>query len=210
LKPDKSMSDNDKTKTTPNDEPLIAGHKYDGIEEYDNPMPGWWVWLFVAAIVWSPIYVLGVHQFGFINSYEDDLADKQAELAEWRAAYEEANPTVEVTDESIAAYVGVAEHVEAGSALFTKNCAMCHGNAAEGLIGPNLTDEYWIHGPTNSNLFGVITNGVLEKGMTPWGSILSVEERSQLIAFIRSVAGSNPPGGKAPEGEIATVSVDAG
>ena len=197
------MSDKDTTQTPPNDEPLITGHNYDGIEEYDNPMPGWWVWLFVASIVWTPIYILGVHQFGFINSYEDDLASSQTELAEWRSDYEDANPTINVSDESIASFIGVAEHIDAGTALFSKNCAMCHGNAAEGLIGPNLTDEYWIHGSNNADLFAVITDGVLEKGMTPWGSILSVDERSQLIAFIRSVSGTNPPGGKAAEGEKA-------
>lgn len=186
------------------DEILIAGHAYDGIEEYDNPMPGWWVWLFVACIVWTPIYIVGVHQLGFINSYEDDLAADQTELADLREASESANPVEEVTNESIAAFIGVQEQIEAGSALFTTNCSMCHGNAAEGLIGPNLTDDYWIHGGNHVDLFNVITNGVLEKGMTPWGSILSVEQRSSVVAFIRSVNGSNPPGAKPAEGELVT------
>ncbi len=183
---------------------LLSNHNYDGIEEFDNPMPGWWVWVFVACIVWAPIYVIGVHQMGFINSYEDDLANDQMELAELRTAYETANPVAEVTSEAIAAYIGVAEHIEAGAAIFTTNCAMCHGALAEGLIGPNLTDDYWIHGGTHQDLFHVITEGVLEKGMTPWGAVLSVEQRMQLVSFIRSIHGSNPPGAKPAQGELVT------
>ena len=181
---------------------LISGHNYDGIEEYDNPMPGWWVWLFVLSIAWSPIYLLGVHQFGFINNYDDDLELKQAEIAEMQSAFESQNPQVQVTDESIAAYVGVVEHEVAGAALFSTNCAMCHGNSGEGLIGPNLTDAYWIHGNSNTDIFNVISEGVLEKGMTPWESVLSVEERSQLVSYIQSIIGTDPAGAKAPEGNM--------
>ena len=181
---------------------IISGHNYDGIEEYDNPMPGWWVWLFILSIIWTPIYLLGVHQFDFINDYEDDLALKQAELAEMRSSFEDANPTEEINDESIAAYVGVAEHEAAGAALYSTNCAMCHGNQGEGLIGPNLTDAYWIHGSSNTDMFNIITEGVLDKGMTPWGGILSVEQRSQLVSYIHSLQGSNPAGAKAPEGDL--------
>ncbi len=205
-----TMSENEsKTNSTVPDEPIISGHSYDGIEEYDNPMPGWWVWLFIASIVWSPIYILGVHQFGFINSYEDDLSEQQTELVEIRAAFEAANPTATVTEESIAAYVGVQEHIDSGAVLYSTNCAMCHANNAGGLIGPNLTDEYWIHGSKNTDMFTVITEGVLEKGMTPWGAFLSAEQRSQLIAFIRSVQGSNPEGAKAPEGDMAVAATEA-
>jgi len=204
------MADKENNLQSPNEvEPLISGHNYDGIEEYDNPMPGWWVWLFIATILWSPVYFLGVHQFGFINKYEDDLAIQQADLTELRAAFEAANPTVSFSEESIASFIGVTEHIDAGATIFATSCAMCHGNAAEGLIGPNLTDAYWIHGRSNTDLFGVITNGVLEKGMTPWGNILSVDQRSQLVAFIRSIEGSNPPGAKAPEGDLAEESGSA-
>jgi len=180
---------------------IISGHLYDGIEEYDNPMPGWWVWMFVASIVWTPIYILGVHQFDFINSYEDDLALAQAELVEMRQASEEENPSSEVDDAMLAGYFGNGEHEAAGEVLFSANCAMCHGNAGEGLIGPNLTDEFWVHGNSPTDIFRVISEGVLEKGMTPWESILTVNERAQLVAYVQILAGTNPEGAKAPEGE---------
>ncbi len=66
---------------------VIRGHKYDGIREYDNPMPGWWVWTFVLTVVFSVVYVLGIHVFDFVDTYEDDLAEAQAELLEVREAY---------------------------------------------------------------------------------------------------------------------------
>lgn len=187
---------------TPQDEPIIQGHNYDGIQEYDNPMPGWWVWIFWLCVIFTPVYILGVHVFGFINTYEDDLAASQAQLQEVRDAYEAANPTFEVSNEAIAAFVGVQEHIDAGAALYGTNCAMCHGDQGQGLIGPNLTDAYWIHGNQNTDLYAVITNGVLDKGMTPWGNILSPDERSQLVAYIRSIEGSEPEGAKEPQGDF--------
>lgn len=196
------MSDQDPRTTPQADDNLISGHMYDGIEEYDNPMPPWWVWLFVITIIWTPIYILGVHQFGFINSYYDDLADEQAELAELREAAEQANPSVEVDNLYLASFFGNAAAEQAGSATFSQYCAACHGNNGEGLIGPNLTDDYWIHGASPSDLFGVITDGVLDKGMTPWASILSVEERAQLVAYINTLHGSEPDNAKEPQGDL--------
>ena len=187
---------------TDGDGSIISGHNYDGIEEYDNPMPGWWVWMFVLSIIWTPIYLLGVHQFDFINDYQDDLALKQADLESMQASFEDANPTEIVSEESIAAFVGVVDHETAGADLYSTNCAMCHGNSGEGLIGPNLTDAYWIHGNSNTDIFDVISNGVLDKGMTPWESVLTTEQRSQLVAYIHSLQGSNPSGAKAPEGDL--------
>ena len=183
------------------EEPILREHTYDGIQEYDNPMPGWWLWLFWATIIFAPIYILGVHVFGFIPTYQDDLESGQAEIAAMRSAAEATAAPFEVTPELMAQYIGNEEHIGNGAQTFASYCLMCHGDKGQGLIGPNLTDNYWIHGPSDEDLFGVITNGVPEKGMTPWGSILSNVQRAELIAFIRSIAGTNPPGGKGPEGE---------
>jgi len=182
------------------DEPMLRDHKYDGIQEYDNPMPSWWLWILWATIIFAPVYFLGVHVFGFIPSYQDDLQASQAELTAIRAAAA-SNAPPEVTAETIAAFVGNADAVKAGSETFAANCMMCHGEHGQGLIGPNLTDEYWLHGGNDIDLFHTITNGVPEKGMAPWGNVLTQEKRLQLVAFIRSLAGSNPTGGKGPEGE---------
>ena len=179
---------------------VIRGHNYDGIKEYDNPMPGWWIWIFWATVVFAIIYPIGLHGLGWINSYSDDLADGQAELEVMRTA---ANTGGGITDEaSLAAYIGDDAHIAAGNEIYQTNCMPCHGDAGQGLIGPNLTDDYWIHGNQNMDLFNVITNGVPEKGMTPWESILTGEQRAQLVAHLRTLHGTNPPNAKDPQGEL--------
>jgi len=197
------MSDQDPRNTAPEaDDQVISGHMYDGIEEYDNPMPPWWVWIFIISIIWTPFYILGVHQFGWINTYEDDLAAKQSEIQELRAAAEAANPTQDIDDVYLASFFGNTDAEQAGATSFAAYCAACHGAAGEGLIGPNLTDDYWIYGDSPSTQFGIITNGILEKGMTPWESILTVEERAHLVAFVQTLRGSNPPNAKEPQGDL--------
>ena len=197
------MSDQEPRNNAPdNDDHIISGHMYDGIEEYDNPMPPWWVWIFILSIIWTPFYILGVHQFDWINSYEEDLAAQQAEIQDLRAAAQAANPVEEVDDAYITAFFGNTEAETAGAASFGAYCAACHGSAGEGLIGPNLTDEYWIHGDSPTAIFTVITKGVLEKGMTPWESMLTAEERAHLVAYVQSLRGSDPPNAKEPQGEL--------
>lgn len=180
---------------------VIQGHNYDGIQEFDNPMPGWWVWLFVITVVFSPIYVLGVHVFGFIDTYEDDLAEGQADLQMIREAHAAQNPAQTVDAAALAAYVDDPAQVAAGAETYATYCQACHGDQGQGLIGPNLTDDYWIHGATNEDVFTVITEGVVEKGMTPWEAVLTVEQRAQVMAFVQSIRGTNPPNAKAPEAE---------
>lgn len=180
----------------------VLGHHYDGIREYDNPMPGWWIWIFWATIIFTPIYILGVHVFGFVDTYDDDLAESQAELAERREAFEASNPSTEIDEAFLTSFVEDESAVEAGDRLYQVNCTPCHGSAGEGGIGPNLTDNYWIHGNSYQSMFDIVTNGVIEKGMTPWESIMSVEERAQVVAFVATLIGTDPPNAKAPQGEL--------
>lgn len=198
------MNPNEAKSTRPEGqaEAPMQGHSYDGIQEYDNPMPGWWVWIFWATVLFTPFYILGVHVFGYIDTYQEDLAQSEQELAQIREAYAEAHPSLEVDEASLQKFVEDPAMAAAGATLFAANCASCHGAEGQGLIGPNLTDKYWIHGNTNVDIFNVITKGVLEKGMPPWESVFSVEERAQLVAFIRSLEGTNPPDAKEPQGEL--------
>ena len=203
------MSDQDPRNNAPDaDDQIISGHMYDGIEEYDNPMPPWWVWIFVLSIIWTPFYILGVHQFDWINSYEEDLAAKQAEIQDLRAAAQAANPVQDIDDAYLASFFGNAEAEAAGAASFGAYCAACHGSAGEGLIGPNLTDDYWIHGDSPTAMFTIITNGVLEKGMTPWESVLTVEERAHRVAYVETLRGTNQPNVKEPHGELVSPESD--
>ena len=184
----------------PKDQP-IEGHSYDGIQEYDNPMPGWWVWIFIGSVAFSVYYVLGINVFGFINTYEDKLDASLEELAAVRAAYAATQPAFIVDEETIGTYVGDAEKIAAGAVNFAAVCAACHGEVGQGLIGPNLTDEYWLKGNSNVDIYTIISQGSLEKGMPPWEGAYSPEQRAELVAFVRSLEGTNPPNPKAPEGE---------
>lgn len=184
------------------DDEVIQGHKYDGIKEYDNPMPGWWVGLFWITIVFSVIYYVGITFFDFVDTYEDDLAQSQAELAEIRQAYAEANPSFTPDAATLADIAGDEAAVSAGAEHYAGLCASCHGSEGEGLIGPNLTDGYWVHGGSLTDIYEVVTDGVPAKGMPAWDGALTSEQRAQVVAYIHSLQGTDPPNAKEPEGEL--------
>ena len=186
----------------PERDAIIEGHRYDGIREYDNPMPGWWVWIFILCVVFAFVYVLGLHVFDFIDDYQDDLAQGIESLELQRAAFASSGGGFEPSAEALAAFVGDAEAESAGAQIYATSCAACHGNEGQGLIGPNLTDEYWIHGGTPEALYQVIATGVADKGMPPWDGAIAPEDRARVVAFIVSLAGTEPPNAKGPEGEL--------
>lgn len=180
----------------------ILDHNYDGIEEYDNPMPGWWVWLFIGTVVWSGVYVGGIW-LGYIDSYDEALAASQAEIKQLRLATEEAAP--EVTQDTLAAAVDDPALLQAGEGAYKTNCASCHGQQGEGLIGPNLTDDYWLHGGALTEIYATVETGVTAKGMPAWEGILTPEELIGVTAYIRTLHGTEPAGAKEPEGEAVTI-----
>jgi cytochrome c oxidase cbb3-type subunit 3 len=154
----------------------VLGHaaEADGIEEFDNPMPNWWLGLFYLTIVWALIY--GVH-YHFIahRSQPGNLAAEMAE-ADKRWPRQAAATTVALTPEAI----------EAGEAIFKANCVPCHGADMKGGIGPNLLDTVWIHGGKPQEILHTITVGVPEKGMLTWGPILGPEKVAQVAAYVVS------------------------
>jgi cytochrome c oxidase cbb3-type subunit 3 len=108
----------------------------------------------------------------------------------------------ELTDEMLQLMAAVPDRVSTGRRLFEQLCVVCHGNQGEGNVGPNLTDEYWIHGGGPLQIHGTVTNGVLEKGMAAWGSQLGPHRVQQVVAYVLTIKGTNVPG-KPPQGERA-------
>jgi len=154
----------------------ILGHgaESDGIEEYDNPMPNWWVGMFYLTIIWAVAYVAYYHFIGR-ESYVKSLAAQVAEAeARWPKSSQLA--TVEETPAAI----------EAGEAVYQANCVACHGAELQGGIGPNLVDSTWIHGSKPEEIVATITNGVAARGMPTWGPILGNEKIGQVAAYIIS------------------------
>lgn len=176
----------------------ILDHEYDGIREFDNPLPSWWLLTFYGAIVFSVFYVAYYH-FGPGPSLEQELSQDLAQvnaLAE-KSRAAEAPPS----EEQLHAALLDADTKALGKKIFIEKCAACHGALGEGQIGPNLTDKFWIHGNGElAELLTLVSQGVPDKGMPPWSALL---DRAQLIAaavHVRSLRGTSPPNAKAPQG----------
>lgn len=180
------------------DDDRTLGHAYDGIEEYDNPLPGWWVWIFIATIAFSVGYY-GYYQLGPGPSIVAQYEAESRAVAERVAA--SAPRSVAATDDSIAALARDPGAMAKARETFATRCAPCHGAAAQGIVGPNLTDEFWLHGGRPTEIAKTIASGVPEKGMIPWKDQLPPDEIQALAAWIGTIAGSKPPNPKPPQGE---------
>lgn len=280
----------------------LLDHDYDGIQELDNDLPPWWLWLFYLTIAFAVIYMLNYHVFKtgdlqiaeynkemnpnwvppderrpkqagiFYHSpyavtkhditprmqMEEVIAAKKAaeEKAKLQAAIAKAEENQEggvsiddisfndlirqamkkaqpddlkklqndfpdiyasLSSEETGSDTGTdkketspvqqipaltdAASIDAGKAIFLKNCASCHGNKGQGGIGPNMTDDYWLHGAGMTNVVHTITNGVPAKGMISWKPILSEKEILQVASYLLTLHGTNPPNPKKPQGE---------
>lgn len=185
------------TPTTRDDHDRLLGHEYDSIREYDNPLPGWWVWLFVATIVFSggyyAFYQLGPGQT-VIAEYEADVR-----LAAERAPAPVAGAAA-ASGSALAALQKDTAAMASAKEIFAARCAACHGPEGQGVIGPNLTDEYWLHGARLTDIQKVITEGVPQNGMVPWKEQLEPREINALAAYVASLRGTRPPNPKPPQG----------
>jgi cytochrome c oxidase cbb3-type subunit 3 len=184
-----------------NEKSIELDHDYDGIKELDNHLPPWWKGLLYFTIVWGVIYMILYHvTFSFPLSgeeYDDQVA--QAEAA--KKAFLASQPAA-VIDENSLVYDANAEFIAKGKAVFTgNNCQSCHRDDGGGNgIGPNLTDNFWIHGGSIKEVFATVKNGVVEKGMPAWGKIMGPQDVRNVVFYVMSLRGTNPPNAKAPQG----------
>ncbi|MAC93905.1 MAG: cytochrome oxidase subunit III [Flavobacteriales bacterium] len=182
------------------EEAIMLDHEYDGIRELDNNLPPWWVYMFYATIIFSVVYLVRFHITGdgklSIEEYEEQMAEAAAQKEEQMAAGGE-----QITEDNVT-YLADAPSIEKGAAIYKGNCATCHGQLGEGGAGPNLTDEYWIHGGSVKDIFSTIKYGVPAKGMIAWESQFSPEQMQQVASYIMTLVGTNPPNPKDPQGEL--------
>ncbi|TXD36473.1 c-type cytochrome [Lujinxingia vulgaris] len=163
---------------------VLLDHDYDGIQEYDNPMPGWWLAIFYVTIVWSVFYVVALG-LDFIDDYDAQLTQASRQLETTRNAFAAATPPVD--EAMLSALLEDPEAIARGSEVYSGTCAPCHGANHEGGVGPVLTDEEWIHGGTLPEIYATIRDGVPENGMPPWGPVLRQEDVAALTAYIASL-----------------------
>jgi cytochrome c oxidase cbb3-type subunit III len=177
----------------------LLDHEYDGIREYDNPLPRWWVWIFAGSFWFSIAYFFHYH---LSHNGESVAAAYEVDMREARELQAKASLAQPVSEESLGKLMADAALMKDAQALFGLRCGPCHGANAEGVIGPNLTDSAWIHGQgTLTDIYAVIDQGVLAKGMPAWGKQLSPIEVRKLTAYVGTQRGKSVPG-KAPEGAV--------
>jgi cytochrome c oxidase cbb3-type subunit 3 len=175
----------------------IRDHTYDGIQEFDNRLPNWWLWTLYGTIIFAVLYWLVFQTLGIVplprERYEMKVIEaKEAELARM----EEQG----VSNESLQLQATLPARVNEGRALFEKYCVVCHNDQGQGKVGPNLTDAYWLHGGAPMDILNTITNGVTDKGMAAWGRQLGPNRVQALVSYVLTIVDTNVPG-KEPQGE---------
>ncbi len=182
---------------------ILLDHNYDGIRELDNHLPPWWTAFFYITIVFGVIYMFVYHVFNLAplpgEVYEISVAEAQAAAAQRLAEAGEEGGGI---DESTVAFSDDPGVIDSGKKIYDMQCASCHRNDGGGNIGPNLTDEYWLHGGSMGDIYKTIKYGVPQKGMISWEPLLSPEQMRDVSSYIITLAGSDPPNAKAPQGEV--------
>lgn len=175
-----------------------ADHHFDGIQELDNPMPRWWVNLFIVTIVFGVCYLVWAHVPYFnAKTPEEELV----QVSEVKTGGGSAGGTSKGAEMDFMVASKDSEILGQGKQLFVENCQSCHGALGQGGIGPNLTDDFWIHGNTMLGVIDSIQKGVPAQGMPGWEAILGKTKINKIGAYVFSIQGSNPSGAKAPQGD---------
>lgn len=183
---------------TAGDQDHLLDHNYDGIQEYDNPLPRWWLAIFWATIIFTPLYILYFHFGGGMlaqERYDQEMIafyDKQAE---------ELLALGEIREITLVDLMADPSMMNGGKKIFQAKCATCHGIFGEGGIGPNLTDDYWLHGGQLMDVYRTVREGVPAKGMLAWDRQLRPAELMAVSAYVGTLLGTDPPNAKAAQGE---------
>jgi cytochrome c oxidase cbb3-type subunit 3 len=176
-----------------------SDEEYDGIKELDNPQPRWFQLIFFATFVFAVGYWIWYHAGGpgvsELEGYQRDLAEYRAK----RAAIELAEGAA-VSDEALEALTRSGDAMARGRAVFAQSCVSCHSADGHGGIGPNLTDDYQLHGQSRSDIYNTVRNGVPAMGMISWAPMLAPADLTAVAAFVGTLRGTNVAGGKAPQG----------
>ena len=176
-----------------NENKNLTDHNYDGIREYDNRLPNWWILIFFGTII-----------FGFHYWIHYTLGGGQTQVQELAIDMSALPKVTERTwnEIELQGKTDGPELVKMGLAIYNSKCSVCHGPEGQGIIGPNLADNFWIHGKgERKDIIQVVVKGVLEKGMPAWEGILSEDEEFAVTGFIYSLRNTTPANPKAPQGE---------
>lgn len=181
--------------------PAPKHHIYDDIQENDNPLPNWWLYILFGTIVFGAGYWYAYQVAGLLpNPGQAYAVEAEAMRAEQQKRAEALRKTL--SEEGLLALAQDAKALDEGTKVFGTVCIACHGPNGEGAVGPNLTDGYWLHGPKAMDIYAAVQKGFPEKGMPPWGPSLGEDRVKAVVAHVLSLRGKNLPG-KAPQGDKA-------
>lgn len=170
-------------------------HVFDGIEELDNNLPNWWLGLLWGTVLFAFGYWFYYQSSGYGPDQLEAYTQERVAFEAKAKAFARAAPA----GGGIAQLLSDPSALEAGHEVFKQNCASCHGMEAQGLVGPNLTDRYWLYGSKPEDIHAIIAAGKLEKGMPAWEPVLGPDRVQKVTAWVMSVKGKNLPG-KEPQG----------
>jgi cytochrome c oxidase cbb3-type subunit 3 len=177
---------------------LILQDEYDGIRELNNPTPAWFMYLFYGTIIFAASYLLIYHVFKAAPLQYDEYKNEMALAAKEKATL--LAKSANNVDENTVKLTTDPAVLSAGQTVFSTRCAACHGDKGQGLVGPNLTDDYWLHGNKISDVFKTIEYGVQSKGMPTWENQLTPKQISDVANYIKSLHGTHPANPKDPQG----------
>jgi cytochrome c oxidase cbb3-type subunit 3 len=175
-----------------------VGHIYDDIRELDNRIPPWFNYLFGITVIFAFVYMTDYHVLGISKLSTDEYLEEVVAANLQKKIMLAAGGTI---NENTLVALKDVESLKEGGEIFQKFCISCHGPQAGGIVGPNLTDEYWIHGGGIKNVYNTIKKGVPGKGMISWELVFSQRQIQNIGSYVLSLQGTNPLGGKAPEGQ---------
>jgi len=177
---------------------IDLGHDYDGIRELDNRLPPWWLYGFYLTIITAAIYLYRFHIShtgpSSTEEYEKSVSRASLEIKEYLKKKGDA------VDENTVVLLTAPDDISAGKTIFQSSCIACHKESGGGDVGPNLTDDYWLHGGDIKSVFKTIRYGI--NAMPQWQNSYSNKQIAQVSSYIKSLKGTNPPNPKAPQGEL--------
>jgi len=178
-------------------DPLLLDHDADGIRELDNKLPRWWVWLFYCTIIFAAVYLVYYHVLGagdlMATEYQKEMKIGEALKTTAMTKFETGIPNLQPSKDEVV--------IASGRQIFNNLCKPCHREDGGGLVGPNLCDDYWIHGSNFADNVTTIWNGVPAKGMITWKNYLNPEQVKAVASYIYTFRGTHPKNPKPPENQ---------
>jgi cytochrome c oxidase cbb3-type subunit 3 len=179
---------------------IDLGHNYDGIRELDNRLPPWWLYGFYITIIFGFIYIYRYHVAESAPLSKEELAISLEKAEIEKEAY--LKKSANKVDENSVVYLKDATDIDAGKKIFTTACVACHLADGGGSVGPNLTDDYWIHGGSIKDIFKTLKYGWPEKGMKSWKDDYAPQQLAQIASYVKSLTGTKPAKPKEPQGVL--------